>query len=488
MSQPLVGIDHVERRSRVRIASVWQRGITLHALYRDGTIRSWALDDAATSRHIQMGAMIEWELPREYGAPERLLWQIDDSANVRGILVSPRLARPRQSSAANLQMGAIYAAFGGLCAALLAYNLAMWAALRHRFQLAYCAMVVALGAYTCTSSGALAWWLPDIANTDRIRLNYLFIACAAAAALFFARSFFETELAGSRIPRAANRMTGLLALATAAFVLLAPWRIALLDTLVSLSFAAILPLIIPIVWRARQRRSPHLWLFATAWAVPLLFACLRIASGLGIIRPDFWIDNSTILAMSFEAVMSTVAIAYRIRLLTKERDEARAQELAARLLADTDPLTGLLNRRAFLVRAMAVKGELTLFLADLDHFKQVNETIGHDGGDEVLRVFARTLRTTVPADALVARIGGEEFAIAQPSGEALNPDELLAWIRAARMPFDLSITASIGSCTGPLTSEGDWKRLYHNADRALFAAKSAGRDRARRSERIAAAA
>ena len=68
----------------------------------------------------------------------------------------------------------------------------------------------------------------------------------------------------------------------------------------------------------------------------------------------------------------------------------------ARLLADADPLTGLLNRRAFLEQAIGRPGAQTLHLIDIDHFKAVNDTLGHDGGDEVLRVFARTLRAAVP--------------------------------------------------------------------------------------------
>jgi diguanylate cyclase (GGDEF)-like protein len=116
-------------------------------------------------------------------------------------------------------------------------------------------------------------------------------------------------------------------------------------------------------------------------------------------------------------------------------------------------------------------------VADIDHFKRVNEAIGHDGGDEVLRVFARTLRQSVPPEALVARIGGEEFAIVTPVTLAVEPEEILARLRAARMPFGLSVTASIGSCTGRLAKEADWKALYRCADRALFEAKAAGRDR-----------
>ena len=210
-----------------------------------------------------------------------------------------------------------------------------------------------------------------------------------------------------------------------------------------------------------------------------MLASLRVASALHLIGWNFWLDNSTILTMTMEALFSSLAIAYRIRLLSVERDEARAQEIAARLLADTDPLTGLLNRRAFLRQAIGREGEQILLLADIDHFKRVNDTLGHDGGDEVLRTFARTLRQSVPAEALVARIGGEEFAIVTPIAFAVEPEKILARLRAGRMPFDLSVTASIGACTGPLMKETDWKALYRGADRALFEAKAAGRDRVR---------
>jgi len=106
----------------------------------------------------------------------------------------------------------------------------------------------------------------------------------------------------------------------------------------------------------------------------------------------------------------------------------------------------------------------------------------------VLRVFARVLRASVPPGALVARIGGEEFAILAESGETVEPESVLARLRATRMPYDLAVTASIGACTGPLACETDWKALYRGADRALFEAKSAGRDRSRTSAGTARAA
>ena len=142
-------------------------------------------------------------------------------------------------------------------------------------------------------------------------------------------------------------------------------------------------------------------------------------------------------------------------------------------------LTGLLNRRAFLHRAIGREDDQALILVDVDHFKLVNDTIGHDGGDEVLRIVARTLRQDLPVDSLVVRWGGEEFAILTHAAAPASASLILDRLRGAAMPFDLTVTASMGACIGPLRREADWKDLYRRADRALFDAKASGRDRIR---------
>ena len=478
ISQSLSTVPDIQRRSRVRVGSLWQDAVTLYALYPDGKIRGWRFDGREASRHLQLGAMIEWPLPTDIGPPVRLMWHVQGSANLRGILISPRIATPHESGQANLAMAAIYAGFGGLCFALLVYNLAMWGALRHPFQLAYCVMVAALMLYALSSSGALAWLNPTMLNNDRLRLNYVLLCAGAATALIFARYFFVPAVTAGWVGKAVYAIIATSVVATAFVALFAPWHIRVLDTAFSLSFAAIIVVVFPIIRRARAERSPYLWLFAIAWAAPILFAALRLLGNLALIPWSFWLDNSTILSMAFEAVISTLAIAYRIRLLSLERDEAIEREIIAARLADTDPLTGLLNRRAFLRQAIGRESSQALMLTDIDYFKRVNETLGHDGGDEVLRVFARVLRQAAPG-ALIARMGGEEFAILCPADRAVAPDTVLAKLRSARMPFDLAVTASIGACTGPLVTEADWKAMYRHADRALFDAKQAGRDRAR---------
>lgn len=477
---------HWHEPLNARIASLWQEKLSLHVLYADGWMTSSSTDARGTTPLIQLGALVEQPLPQRSAAPVRLLWHVEGSANVRGVVLGPRLSTVSESERANLTMAGIYAGFGGLCVALIIYNLALWGALRHRFQLYYCAMVAALLAYAFSSSGVLAWAAPEMANNDRLRINYLLLGITGATALVFARSFFEERVFAGWLGKYTAGVAAAMAGVGLLFFLTAPFSVRVADTVFTCVFLGLATVVGPTLWAAWRRRSNYLWLFAVGWGAPILTAILRTLVGLHVLPWNFWLDNSTVLSMVVEALMSSLAIAYRIMLLRDERDSAIEREVMARRLADTDPLTGLLNRRAFLDRAIGRPGEQQLLIADLDHFKGVNETLGHDGGDEVLRLFARLLRTQIPASALVSRIGGEEFAILSHAGEAVEPEALLAKLRATRMPFDLLVTASIGACKGPLTSDVEWKALYRGADMALFEAKSAGRDRARSTTRQAA--
>jgi diguanylate cyclase (GGDEF)-like protein len=470
----------------VRIASLWQQALTLHVLYADGTIASQTTDARGVTPLIQLGAIVEHPLPPREARIVRLLWHVEGSTNLRGIVLGARLSTAPESTHANLVMTSLYAGFAGLAIALIIYNLALWGALRHRFQLYYCLMVGLLLAYTFSSSGALAWAWPEIANNTRLRTNFLLLGGTGAAALIFARSFFEERIFAGWLGRYATWVGFATAGIGLLYFLTAPFAIRLTDLAFTCSFVALSAAVFPLLWRAWRLRSNYLWLFAFAWGAPILTAALRALANLHLIQWGFWIDNSTILAMMIEAVVSALAVAYRIRLLRDERDDAIEREVMMRRLADTDPLTGLLNRRAFLNQAIGRTGEQLLLIIDLDHFKRVNETLGHDGGDEVLRVFARMLRTSVPQGTLVARIGGEEFAILTPVGAPVEPEAVLARLRQMRMPFDIQVTASIGTCRGTLSSEVEWKALYRIADSALFAAKSAGRDRVRNALRDAA--
>jgi diguanylate cyclase (GGDEF)-like protein len=454
--------------------------MTIYALYFDGHVAVMPMDGAQASRRLRLGAILEQVLPVRGVPVTRLLWHVERAANLRGVVRDPRAATPSEAARSDIALAAFYSAFAGLCLVLLFYNLALWGALRHRFLLHYCLMVAALLVYGFSSSGALAWAAPFMDNNDRLRVNNLALAAAAVAAFAFARSFFEPAVFAGRLSRAVTAASvAVLSSATLLALFEDRWPL-LLDRLFALCMMSLVLLVGPILYRAWRVRSVYFAVFCVSWAAPAGFALLRIGSTFGAVPMSFWLDNSTILAMMTEALLSSLAIAYRVHLLSRERDRAREDETAARLLAATDPLTGLLNRRAFLAQAIGRTGRQTLLILDLDHFKQVNETIGHDGGDEVLRLVASFLQKATPAGALVARIGGEEFAMVVDAAVEIDPAQLLFDLRTRRMPFDIDVTASIGVSAGRLAREVDWNALYRAADQALFDAKASGRDRVRR--------
>ena len=158
--------------------------------------------------------------------------------------------------------------------------------------------------------------------------------------------------------------------------------------------------------------------------------------------------------------------------------------------ASTDALTGLHNRREFeagmvreMERARRLRVPLTLALVDIDLFKRVNDRYGHDIGDRVLREVAATLKAGVRRSDLVARIGGEEFALVllgtEPPGASVLLERLRQAVAALRVPAGadtIACTISAG-ITDQVEDDTDWAALYKRADQALYAAKQGGRDR-----------
>jgi diguanylate cyclase (GGDEF)-like protein len=153
------------------------------------------------------------------------------------------------------------------------------------------------------------------------------------------------------------------------------------------------------------------------------------------------------------------------------------------LQASTDTLTGLLNRRAFSEQVAAVPAHLhpiAVAMADLDHFKTLNDTYGHETGDRALRLFARVLRDSLRGSDLVSRYGGEEFAIAFPDCSALDAVRALNTVRA-----QLDAAVTVGglpkfTCSFGITNAEPGEELtiiLRRADGALMTAKSQGRDR-----------
>ncbi|WP_343526478.1 diguanylate cyclase [Sphingomonas sp.] len=462
----------------VSFASTWQDATTLHILYGDGRVRRVAFTSATTSPYLLLGAMITVPLPREDARPVRILWEAHGAANMRGVVRGARIERYAEALMLESSLSLIYGIIMGMVVALGIYNLALWPALRQPLQPVYCLLLFFITGYALCSSGLIGQWLPWLDNNERHRWNAIMLAGVALTIVVFARYFFERAVFRGWLDRLALIVFALIAIPNLAFALLAPLWIRTLDAIVVAGFAVLLVFLVVVLVRAWRMRSNFLWAFAIAWGTPIALAMLRVLNAAHLIAWRPWIDQSTVLSMGAEALIASLGVAYRIYLLSRERDLARADERVARRLADTDPLTGLYNRRAFLDQAVGRSGLQTLILADIDHFKRINDTLGHDVGDEVLRLFAIALTDTLGPDMLIARIGGEEFALLSDAARAPDAEQLLARLREGAYPSGWRVTASLGLCTGPVRDEADWSNLYREADQALFAAKNAGRDRA----------
>jgi diguanylate cyclase (GGDEF)-like protein len=153
------------------------------------------------------------------------------------------------------------------------------------------------------------------------------------------------------------------------------------------------------------------------------------------------------------------------------------------LQASTDTLTGLLNRRSFEQKVKALRADGTptsVAMADLDHFKDLNDTYGHPTGDRALVLFAKTLQNSLRTGDVIGRHGGEEFVIALPDCSAANArttlDTLRTNLEAAITVAGLPMyTASFGVVDAH--ADEDLPQALERADAALFMAKSEGRNR-----------
>src|SRR6202166_3970889 len=171
---------------------------------------------------------------------------------------------------------------------------------------------------------------------------------------------------------------------------------------------------------------------------------------------------------------------------TKEKQQA---DRRIRFLAHHDALTGLANRAQLIEKlenALAILllrgGCLAVHFIDLDHFKEVNDPLGHDGGDFLLKTVAERLRAETRPDDVVARLRGDEFVVIQSGADGRDAAGAFAnrLISALRPPInfnehELTATISIGSALAP-EDGADPERLLKCADLALYEAKANGRD------------
>ena len=191
-------------------------------------------------------------------------------------------------------------------------------------------------------------------------------------------------------------------------------------------------------------------------------------------------------------IIISITLTFKYIVLNNERlhQELEITQTNLEKLATTDFLTGIYNNRYFfeigkkeIQRARRFNNSLAIIMIDIDHFKYFNDNFGHAAGDKVLIEIARICRKTLRNIDVLARLGGEEFAVILPSTNAANAEtvaeNLRAAVAAARLEFiseDIKITASFG--ISELTPEDKHiESILRRADTALYEAKRTGRNR-----------
>ncbi len=174
-------------------------------------------------------------------------------------------------------------------------------------------------------------------------------------------------------------------------------------------------------------------------------------------------------------LLARVAVATRMKLL---QDELRARAIELERLSQTDHLTGLPNRRCTDERLQAALSSSTrhgqpvsVLIVDVDHFKRVNDTLGHEHGDDVLVQVGALLSRAARVEDVVGRWGGEEFLVVAPHCTAQQAEALGQRLRAM-IQEGTEVTISIGA----VSTKGPGTGLVHAADANLYAAKKAGRN------------
>lgn len=372
--------------------------------------------------------------------------------------------------------GALTGIFLGLLLFSLAYNAAFFALLRERFLIwqsvrafAYFALAVAL------SPLAMGPWLAPDSHARQVWICIFFDLGIVVSGPFL-RAYLEPGKIAPRLYSLLGWPPALILLTTPVVLMPAPPAAWL--ALRNLLLLALLFLCVTTVVLALRKGSRTARYQAAAWSG------IGAVYGISLFH-DIVLNQRFELflfllfpALGLEVMLTALGVLDRLVNLRRERQEARAQAEAMRVIAHTDPLTGLPNRRA-IEASFGTEPPTAFALVDLDHFKAINDRYGHDVGDRVIFAAGVALAS---GSAMAARIGGEEFALlfrgeaSTVAGEAERLRQRVGACAKQMVPsLERPVTASMGLVH--ISRETSFGAAMKSADINLYAAKESGRDR-----------
>lgn len=238
-----------------------------------------------------------------------------------------------------------------------------------------------------------------------------------------------------------------------------------------------------VILRVSQRRPLEVTLALTFGIIAIHFpikAFLAVSTGTGA-TPREYIHSLYALFSQATTGILLIAAGLLVLLIAVQSVITDAQ-----IAAETDPLSGLANRRGFDTASAKVLSEArrsnfltSVIVLDLDHFKQINDTHGHAVGDEVIRAFADLLKRSVPSSSLIARVGGEEFAVLLERTSAERAKLIAEAIRLAveQNTAETLPRATVSAGVADISRDETCAEAIRRADVALYEAKATGRNK-----------
>lgn len=397
---------------------------------------------------------------------------------VMAVLGAAAPARAQSSFADATSMtwdGVLTGIFLGLLLFSLAYNAAFFILLRERFliwqsarALAYFALVVAL------SPLAMGPWLTPDSFARQVWITICFDLSVVVSGAFL-RSYLEPGMIGPRLYRWLGWPPVLILLTTPATLIPDAPAYMMLRSVVLVAMLALSAATVVIALRRGSRTARYQ---AAAWSGIGGVYGISLFHDIVLNQPFASFLFLLFPALGLEVMLTALGILDRLTRLRRERQEARAQAEAMRIIAHTDPLTGLPNRRA-IEASFNDDPPVAIALVDLDHFKTINDRHGHDVGDRVIFAAGVALGS---GSALAARVGGEEFALlfrGAPAAVAIEAERLRqrigAYVEQMVPLLERPVTASMGLVH--IARDTSFGAAMKSADINLYAAKESGRNR-----------
>ncbi|MGI1679503.1 MAG: diguanylate cyclase [Cellvibrionaceae bacterium] len=436
---------------------------------------------------------------------------------------------------------AVGAAIGSLIVMLL-YNISLFWALKERSYFYYSVYIMSVMLYFLSVSGLGYNFVWNEFSWLKFRAFPIFASFSFIAMILFIRDFLHLREYHHYFMRGSDLFLLMwVIMLTCSVITEEAWIITALSLLAlfSTTFGAVLAIFLSF------KNNTDAKIFMFAWSVFIIGSLIFISALYGLISLNYLTRYSQMLAITLELVFLSFALAYRINDVKKTREEAqqealiltqrvsdeRRERLKAQIetldvhkrmndnlerevelrtqqlemtktklesmnaalteLSVTDPLSGIHNRRFFddklieeCKRAYRIQQPLAVIIADIDHFKPINDNFGHVIGDECIRQTANALKSVVrrPSD-LLARYGGEEFVFVLPGGDLEEATQIAENCRVAVEAIDfkydgkkIGLTVSAGVASWIPSSENSYKELLKAADSALYHAKNSGRN------------